>query len=146
MKEKVNKLIIDINKFIGKNHSIDSETIMFLGDLKENIMTLTDGEPKRKISQPVEKTLLRAVGARCIVDCYKWFQLDYEGEDVNLVKKMFDCGGAVEETSARTKASAGRKIFKTNLTKEVLLLIVNSKSKRITKETREAAKTLLSAL
>jgi len=141
----ISSVISRINTFISSKNNLDSETIGFLMELKDTILTSQDSSFLMKVQStkqlPKIESLLRIIGKKAFIDCYECFQKKHIGEIDNIVKNMWTCGGAETDNSARTKASTGSKIFKEGLQIEALENIIGSN--RVPSEVIEKAKKLL---
>lgn len=143
----ISSVISEINTFISSKNDLDNETIGFLMNLKEMLLTSQDSSfliqsQKKKQKQLSEvEILLRIVGKEAFISCYEYFKDKHIGKKNNIVKDMFICGGAKEDNSARTKASTGSKIFKKGLQIEALKNIIGSN--RVPNKVIEEAKNIL---
>ena len=80
------------------------------------------------------ETTLRSIGKKAFIECFYILKEEQDGENENIISCMMSHGGAKKESSARTKASIGRKIFKEGMELEALKNIISSnRVKEVTK-------------
>jgi len=121
-------IISDINTFLVEN-SIDREVVEFLMNLKMKVLELDEqrinsGKKKTELSQT--EVLLRSLGKKDFVYCYEVFKKAAKGNIGNVSEAIVDCSGARKDTSRRTKASVGVKLFRLGLEIEALKSIVEA--------------------
>lgn len=140
-------IISDINQFIAKKHTLDSETVEFLGGIKLQLLEFQEksfeihSKKQKTVSKEVD-VLLRSIGKSTFINCYHVFKAKYLEEIKRpILEEMYNLGGAKSDGSARTKASIGLKIFKLDLNIEALESII--KSEKVEKSIIEKAKTIL---
>ena len=143
----VSNILSEINQFIMVNHDLTAKTVDFLGNLKASLLILEDlnfsSNKKVKNHETNElDILLRSIGKATFINCYYIFKKKHNGS-VNgpIFEEMYISGGAKSESSARTKASVGLKIFKLNLNIKALESIISSE--KVDRDIVEKARTIL---
>ena len=140
-------IISNINQFIAKKHTLDHETIEFLSNVKLQLLELQERSfeiqnKKQKIISKEIEVLLRSIGKTTFINCYHIFKAKYLDQIKRpILEEMYSLGGAKSDGSARTKASVGLRIFKSNLNIEALNSIV--KSEKVEQAVIEKAKKIL---
>lgn len=133
------ELLGDINSFLSSN-SVDQETLSFLISLKQKILEGYDMTTKQNKISDIETTL-RSIGKKAFIECFYILKEEQDGENENIISCMMSRGGAKKESSARTKASIGRKIFKEGMELEALKNIISSN--RVQEATKNKALVIL---
>ncbi len=124
---KVAELISDINDFLVEQNNVDKSTIEFLFGLKRKIIELDEqnlSNHQKKIELPAVEILLRSLGKKAFVRCYKMFKQAAIGELKDLPAAIKDCSGAKTDNSIRTKSSVGLRIFREGLQIKALKTII----------------------
>lgn len=136
---KIPTLLSEVNEFLVA-HTVDKETIEFLIGLKRKLLELEELEVparQKKKELPQIEILLRTLGKKCFVSCYDIFKKAANDEIVDITSSIKYCSGAKEDSTRRTKASVGTRIFREGLQLEALKSIVAAK--KVEKSTREEA-------
>ncbi len=141
---KVAELISDINDFLVEQNNVDKGTVEFLFGLKRKIIELDEqnlSNHQKKIELPVVEVLLRSLGKKAFVQCYKIFKRAASGELKDVSTAIEDCSGAKTSNSIRTKSSVGLRIFREGLHIEALKTIIAAE--KVDQSIREEALKLL---
>ena len=125
---KAAEILSDINTFLV-SHNVDKEVIEFFLELKTKVLDLDEQKlynHKRSKELSQVEVLLRSIGKRAFVSCYYIFKQVAEGTIENTTDAIKDCSGAKKNSSRRTKASVGVRLFKLGLQIEALNTIVEA--------------------
>ena len=121
-------ILSDINNFLV-THNVDKEVVEFLLGLKLKVLELDEQKlhsRKKNTELPQVEVLLRTLGKRDFVSCYYIFRQASEGKIGNITEAIMDCSGAKKDSSRRTKASVGVRLFRLGLQTEALKSIVTA--------------------
>lgn len=136
-------LIGEINDFLT-THNSDNETLEFLIGMKRKLLEVDESmliKKENNVDLPIIEVMLRSVGKRAFVNCYKYFEGVYRGELTDINNEMKRCSGAKTDNSVRTKVSVGIRIFREDLQIDALKNILEAG--KVDNETKKKARALL---